>query len=76
MKFVYDRFSQRKMYHFLQVLEVFEIWICHIFKLFYLTKVTSTLSKRAAECDDYGNNNKLYLKITTKFYPLVNVIRK
>ena len=58
----------------LQVLEIFEIWICHIFEFFWLPKVTSALSKQPTEHDDDGNNNKVYLNIAAKFYPLVHVI--
>ena len=43
--------GQRKMSQVLQVLEIFEIWICHIFEFCWLPKMTSTLSKRPTEHD-------------------------
>ena len=58
----------------LQVLNIIEIWICHIFEFFWLPTVTITLSKRPAEHDGDGNNNNIYLNITYYFYPLVHVI--
>ena len=58
----------------LQVHEVFEIWICHIFEFYWLPNVTSTLSKQLTGNDCYGDSNKLYIKITDNFYPLVHVI--
>ena len=58
----------------LQVLEIFEIWICHIFEFCWLPKATSTLTKRPVDHDGDGNNNKVYLDITAYFYPLVHVI--
>ena len=51
----------------LQVLEIFEIWICHIFELCWPPKVTSTLSKQLMDQDGYGNNNKAYFNITADF---------
>ena len=62
------------MFRVLQVLEIFEIWICQIFEFYWITKVTSTLGKQLPEHDGDGNNNKLYLKNTAYFYPLVHVI--
>ena len=58
----------------LQVLDIFDIYICLIFGFYWSPKVTSTLSKIPAEHDGDGNNNKVYLNITYDFYPLVHVI--
>ena len=58
----------------LQVLEIFEIWICQVFEFCWLPKETSTLSKRLAEHRGDGNKNKVYLNITDNLYPLVHVI--
>ena len=51
----------------LRVLEIFEIWICHIFEFCWLPRVTSTLSKQPPERDDDGNKNKVYLNISVNF---------
>ena len=48
----------------LQVLEIFEFWICHIFEFCWLPKVTSTISNLPMENYGDGNNNKVYLNIT------------
>ena len=69
------RFGQRYMSRVLQVFEIFEIWICCIFELCWLPKVTNTLSKRPTESDHDGNNNQVYIKITVNFYILVYVRR-
>ena len=45
----YTRFSQQLMFRVLQVLAIFESWICHIFEFFCPPKVTSTLSMRPTE---------------------------
>ena len=58
----------------LQVIEIFEIWICHIFEFFWPPKLTSTLSKQLAEHGGDDDNNKVYLNITDTFYPIVNDI--
>ena len=58
----------------LQVLQIFEIWICHIFEFCWPPKVTSTLSKQLTEHDGDGDNNKVYLDITDNLYHLVHVI--
>ena len=58
----------------LQVLDIFEIRICHILEFYWLPKVTSTLSKKPTEYDGDGNNNKVYINITAYFYHLVHVI--
>ena len=60
----------------LQVLEIIEIWIFHIFEFYWLPKVTSTLSKRPTEHDDDGNNNKVYPNIIPNFYHLLHVRRR
>ena len=61
----------------LQVLEIFEIWICHIFEFRWPPKVTSTLSKRPLEHDgdviEGRRYNKVYLNITDNYYLLVHV---
>ena len=57
------------------MLEIFEIWICHLFKFFQLPKVTSTLSKRPTEHDDDGKNNKVYVKIIDNSYVIVTARR-
>ena len=57
-----------------QVLENFEIWICHIFEFFWLPKVINSLTKRPPEHDGDGSNNKVYLNINAYFYPLEDVI--
>ena len=54
--------------------EIFEIWFCHIFEFFWLSKVTRNISKRLMGLDGDGDKNKVYLNITDNFYPLVNVI--
>ena len=43
-------------------------------KNFWPPKVTSTLIKKTAEHDVDDDNNKVYLNITSGFYPLVHVI--
>ena len=50
------------------MLEIFEIWICHIFGLFCLPKVTSTLRNQSMERDGGGDNNNVYFNIIDKFY--------
>ena len=55
------------MYRVLQVLEIFEFWICHIIGFCWPPKATSTLSKQLMEHDGDGNNNKDYLIITANF---------
>ena len=60
----------------LQVLEIFEIWICRIFEFWWPPKATSTLNKGPTENDGDGDNNKVSINITAKFYPLVHVIRR
>ena len=70
----HNRFGHQYMPRVLKVLEIIEIWTCHIFKLFRPPKMTSTLIKRPAEHDGDGNNNKVYLDITSNFYPLVYII--
>ena len=64
------------MFRVVKVLDIFKIWICHIFKFCWPPKVTSTPSKQPAEHDGDGNNNKIQLSITANFYPLVHVIIK
>ena len=56
----------------LQVLEIFEIWIYHIFEFCWSPKVTSTLSKQPTEHDGDEKNNKVYLNITANLFPLVH----
>ena len=58
----------------LQMLEISDIWICHIFEFCWTPKLTSTLSKQPTENDGDGDNNKVYYNITAIFYPLVHVI--
>ena len=55
----------------LQVFEIFEIWICHIFEFFWIPKVTSTISKRLKERDGGGENNKVYVKIIDNSHVIV-----
>ena len=55
----------------LQVLEIFEIWICQILKFCWLPKVTSNLSKQPTERDGGGDNNEAYVKIFENFYVIV-----
>ena len=43
-----------------QVLEIFEIWICHIFDFFWPPKVTITISKKPTGSDGDGKNLNLY----------------
>ena len=57
----------------LQVLEILEIWICHIFEFCWTPKVTSTLSKWPSEHGGDGNSNKVYINITAYFYRLIYV---
>ena len=54
------------------MLEIFEIWICHIFAFFWLPKATSTLSKGPMDRDGDDDNNKVYLNTTDSFYHLVH----
>ena len=56
------------------MLEIFEIWIFHIFEFYWLPKVTSTISKRPTDHDGDIDNNRLYLEITDNLYYLVHVI--
>ena len=58
----------------LKVLEIIKIWICHIFKFFWPPKMTNNLINQTTEHDGDGDNNKVYLNITSTFYPLVHVI--
>ena len=55
----------------LQLLEIFEIQICHISEFFWLPKVTSNLSKQLTERDDSGKKNKVYVKIVDNLYGIV-----
>ena len=66
----------KKMSQVFQVLEVIEIWICHIFGFFSPPKVTSTFRKQPTDRDSDGNNNKFYLKIPINLYSLAHVIRR
>ena len=58
------------------MLEIFEIWICHIFELCWLPTLTSTISKQPMERDGSGNKNKVYVKIIDNFYVIVTARRK
>ena len=58
----------------LQVLNISEILICHIFEFCWPPKVTSTLIKRLADHGGDGDNNKVYHNINSNFYSLVNGI--
>ena len=58
------------------MLEISEIWICHIFEFCWLPKVTSTLSKQFTECAGGRDNNKVYVKIFYNFYVIVTNRRK
>ena len=60
----------------LQVLDIFLIWICHIFESWWLPKVTSTLSKWFMERDGADDNNKVYINIIYNFYVIVTYRRK
>ena len=64
----------REMSQVLQVLEIFEIWICQIFGSLCPPKGTSTCSKRPTGRYGDGYNNKVYPNINHNFYPLVHVI--
>ena len=44
----------------LQALEIFEICTCHIFELFWLPKVISTLSKQPTERDSVFVEDRKY----------------
>ena len=43
------------------------------FRMFWPPKVTSTCIKQPVERDSDGNNNKVYIRITDNFHPLLNV---
>ena len=58
----------------LQVLEISEIWICHIFEFFWMPKFISTLSKRLTEHVGDSNNKKIYVRIIENFYVIVTAI--
>ena len=58
------------------MLGILEIWICHIFKFYWLTKVTRTISKRMTERDGSSDKNKVYVKVIDKFYVIVTARRK
>ena len=58
------------------MLEIFEIWICHIFEFCWLPKVTSTLSKQPTKRDGGGDKNKVYVKIIDNFYVIITSRRK
>ena len=60
----------------LQVIEVFEIWICYIFGFFWSPKETSTLGKQPTEYDGDDNKNQVYINITVNLYPLLNFKRR
>ena len=64
------------MSRFLQVLEIFEIWMCHIFELCWLPKVTSILRKQLTDRDGVFDNNKFYVKIIDNFYVIITSRRK
>ena len=57
------------------MLEIFEIWICLIFEVCWLPKVTSTLIKQPTERDGGGDNNKINVKIIDNFYVIVTARR-
>ena len=61
------RCSQQNNVPGLQVLEIFEIFICQIFGFSWLPKVTSTHNKWTTEHDGDGENHKVYIKITGHF---------
>ena len=60
----------------LQVLDIFEICISHIFEFCWLKKVTSTFSKRLTDIDGGGDNNKFYVNIIDHLYVILNARRK
>ena len=60
----------------LQVLKILEIYIFLILEFFLLPKINSTHSKQLKESSVDGKINKLYINITDKSYPLVNIGRK
>ena len=64
------------MSRFLQVFDIFGIWICHIFDFFWMTKVISTPSKTLMQRDGGGDNNKFYVKNIYNFYVIVTSRRK
>ena len=68
--------SKRKMSQVLQVLEISEIWICHIFEFCWMPKVTITIRKLQSENYDDENDNKVYIKINVSLYPLLHVRRR
>ena len=51
----------------LQVLEISEIWIFHIFEFCWLPKVISAVTKQPTEYDGDVNNNKVCINITDYF---------
>ena len=53
-----------KMCQVLQMLEIFEICIFHVFEFCWLPKATSTISKQPTDHDGDGNKNKVYLDMT------------
>ena len=55
----------------LQVLEIFEIWICQIFKFCWLQKVTIILKKLLTEHDVGGEKDKVYIKIIDNSYAIL-----
>ena len=68
---VFKCLSQWQISRVFRLLEIFEILICHVFELFWLPKMTSTVSKRLREHYFGGESNKIYIMITYNFYPLV-----
>ena len=53
------------------MLEISEIWICHVFEFCWMTKATCTLSKKLTGRDGGGDNNKAYVNIIDNFYVIV-----
>ena len=51
------------------MLEISEIWICHIFDFLWVPKLTSNCSKRHTERDGDG---KIYIDIIYNFYLIVH----
>ena len=58
------------------MLDIFEIWICHIFEFCWLPKVAITFSKISKESDGGGDNKKVYVKIIDSLHVIVTARRK
>ena len=70
----HTRCRQKKISQVSQVIEISEIWIFQISKLFWPLKMTSTRIKVLKDNNNDGDNNKGNLNVTDKFFPLLHVI--